>query len=330
MSLEKTNLIDNVRRLSSQGLITQEELLAAYDEGQKEKEAPEIATQAKFSNILYYLGAGIVFIGMVVFIGQQWDKLNSLTRILVTLGSGLVAFVVGVLFNEDERSRQISAGFFLLSGLLIPGGIYITLDILGLQAGDFSTQAIVAAALTGAYLAGFLLFRKKVLLLFTIGFATWFYVALTSSILGDTVLLNDWRSQIYRTMVIFISYLCLGYYFSTTEDKRSAITTWLLGIGIFGFLGCALSLGGWREDGNHFWEVIFPAITFMFVYLSVTFKNRSFLFWSVLYLIAYLFKITSEYFSDSLGWALSLVVLGFLVIGVGFFGLYIHKKYLKS
>ena len=66
------------------------------------------------------------------------------------------------------------------------------------------------------------------------------------------------------------------------------------------------------------------------VFLSVYMKSRSVLIASTLFLVAHVVYITSEYFADSLGWPISLVLLGFVFIGLGYGSVTINKKYIKG
>ena len=43
----------------------------------------------------------------------------------------------------------------------------------------------------------------------------------------------------------------------------------------------------------------------------------------------YILKITSEYFTEGLGWPLALVLAGLAMIGVGYVSLSVSRKYLK-
>ena len=78
------------------------------------------------------------------------------------------------------------------------------------------------------------------------------------------------------------------------------------------------------------WELLFPGIVFAIMFLSIPLKSRSFLIVGAGYLMAYLEKITSEYFSEGLGWPLALIILGFAIIGVGYYAYHLNKKYLAQ
>ncbi len=99
---------------------------------------------------------------------------------------------------------------------------------------------------------------------------------------------------------------------------------WLYGVGALDFLGASLALGGWSPDQNMFWELIFPGLAFGGIFLSTYLKSRVILVICSLYVMAYILKLTAEYFSESIGWAFALVLLGFVLIGYGAF--YVNKK----
>jgi len=46
--------------------------------------------------------------------------------------------------------------------------------------------------------------------------------------------------------------------------------------------------------------------------------------------MAYILKITFEYFSSGLGWPLALVIAGLAMIGVGYMSISLKKKYLST
>lgn len=79
---------------------------------------------------------------------------------------------------------------------------------------------------------------------------------------------------------------------------------------------------------EYFLGVAFPVLVFGVIFLSVYLKSKAFLTWGTLFLMAYILKITSEYFSSGLGWPLVLVIAGFAMIGVGYASLSFGKKYL--
>jgi uncharacterized membrane protein YczE len=50
----------------------------------------------------------------------------------------------------------------------------------------------------------------------------------------------------------------------------------------------------------------------------------------MLFLVAYLIRITAQYFSNITGWPIALIFIGIVIIGLGYLAIYINKKYIKS
>jgi uncharacterized integral membrane protein len=44
----------------------------------------------------------------------------------------------------------------------------------------------------------------------------------------------------------------------------------------------------------------------------------------------YILKLTAEYFADTVGWPLALVISGFILMGVGFMSVQLRQKYTKK
>jgi len=95
-------------------------------------------------------------------------------------------------------------------------------------------------------------------------------------------------------------------------------------------LGSALALGGWSPDQNIFWELIYPILIFGILLLSVRVSSKSLYVWGILFLMAYVMKITDEYFSSGLGWPLVLVIAGLAMIAIGYGAFAVNKKYFSD
>jgi hypothetical protein len=66
------------------------------------------------------------------------------------------------------------------------------------------------------------------------------------------------------------------------------------------------------------------------MFIAIHLRSRAVLIFGAAFLVGDIFKLTSEYFQDSLGWPLMLVLAGFLLIGVGYLTFYLNNKYLKA
>lgn len=323
----KEEVLQYVRALAEQKVVTRDELTEAYDSGSGIKQDVVLTKKLGVAEILYYIGGAIVFLGISILLWQNWSTLGFGTKVLATLGAGIAAYFVGLLFSRDERTETAGSAFYLISALVTPIGLWVVFDNAGFDASSYGSQSLIAGIMLGTFLLSLAVFRKNVFTLFSILFGTWLFFSLTSWMVGGAPYFNDWKFYMYRVLVAGVAYILMGYAFS--KNERAPLSGFLYGFGILGFLGAALALGEWKPNQNVFWELIYPGLVFGALFLSVHVKSKAFLTWGTLFLMAYILKITSEYFSTGLGWPLALVIAGLAMIGVGYMSLSIKKKYLS-
>lgn len=322
----KQELLSGVKELAKQGSLSREELLSAYDEA-KSTEDHGLLHKVGMAEILYYVGGGIVFLGIAVFIANHWDELSTVTKVLTTLGSGIAFYIVGVLFQQRSTLVGVSQAFFFIAALLLPLGLAVSFDQAGWSVDRATTQSIISGILLGVYLASFYEFRRSLFLALSIIFATWFFFSFTSAFF-TTIPIEEWKFYMYRFLAAGASYIFLAHFLKKTTFAPMADGMYSLGA-LF-ILGAAIVLGGYSPDQNSFWEIVFPGIAFGFMFMSIPLKARGFLVFGAAFLMAYILKLTAEYFSDSLGWPLALVVCGLVLIGIGYGTFSINRRYIAK
>ena len=100
--MNKEELLKQVRSLAAQHLVTREEVTTAFDAGLGSDADVEVTRQTGISHILYYVGGAVVFLGISVLIWQHWSALNSATKILSTLGSGVAAYIAAAFLSQTN------------------------------------------------------------------------------------------------------------------------------------------------------------------------------------------------------------------------------------
>jgi hypothetical protein len=105
-----------------------------------------------------------------------------------------------------------------------------------------------------------------------------------------------------------VSYLSLAHAFRGSWNRK--LVGFLCFFGSTGFLGASFL----QVFDSALWEMLYFIIVIGGIALSVYMRSRSVLVMSTLFLIAHVSYITSEYFANSLGWPISLVVLGFVLL----------------
>ncbi|MBI4135037.1 MAG: hypothetical protein HY471_02950 [Candidatus Sungbacteria bacterium] len=272
---------------------------------------------------LYILGAAIVIIGIVIFVAQVWDDIGSFGRIAVTLGLGLLITAIGSMLLRQKPEDNIGPIFHFIGGMLIPGGAVVALSELEVDFVSLWPVAITFGIIFAFYLLLNAVHRQPILTFFAIGNGTAFiYLLVEAMVEGPYYRHEDLYA--YLTMVMGASYLLLAHAFRGGWNRHLIGILYFLGSA--GFLGAAFS----QVFGSIPWQMFYFLIVLGGLFLSVYMKSRSILAMSTLFLIAHVSYITSEYFADSLGWPISLVVLGFVFIGLGYASVTINKRYIRG
>jgi len=325
--LTKEEILQGIKDLASQNQITKSEVMMAF--GQEIMQTPEKKKAGvAITDILYYIGGAVVFMGIGIFVFQNWSSLNSFTRVISTLGSAVAAYFVAILLFRNEKTKNIGVAFHLISALVMPLGLHITFHEAGFNTGTREMQAFISAILLSVYLSSLAIFKKDLFIVFSVIFGTWFFFAFTSFILNSSPLFGK-NFSAYRALLTGLTYVFLGH--SLSSGKHRGVTGFLYGFGVLGVLSSALFLGGWKPNQLEgiFWEVVYPGLIFIVLFLSINLKSGSFLTFGTIFLMAYIIKITAEYFSGSMGWPLSLVVIGLLLIASGYLFIFLRNKYIK-
>ena len=201
----------------------------------------------------------------------------------------------------------------------------VTLSELNLDSGDW-TIAITFGVIFAFYLLLNYIHKNAILTFFAIANGTATVYLVLNAVVGGPF--EGWFGikdiYQYTTMAMGASYLLLAHAFRDGWNKK------LIGVlyffGITGFLGAAFS----QVFDSVPWQMLYFILVIGGLALSVYMRSRSILVMSTLFLIAHVSYITSEYFANSLGWPISLVILGFVFIGLGYVSININKKYIAN
>jgi hypothetical protein len=264
--------------------------------------------------ILAMLGGAFLFAGLGVFIALNWDVMNAAARIIITLGSGIAAFIMALTVAADERYNIAKTPLYLVAALLQPTGILVTLDEFS-AGGDWHLAALLTAGImTAQQAAVFWRKRDTVLLFTTIVFASWFFVVALD-------LLGAKDDFVYFVLGASIVLLCVGL----EHTAHRALTPFWYCIGAIALFGGLFAL---LEDT--LFELLFMVATCGGVFLSTYVRSRTLLCISTLALLAYISYFTSQHFIDSLGWPIVLILLGLILIGLSTAAMRIDRRYIAG
>lgn len=261
--------------------------------------------------LLGYTGGAFVFVGIALLVSMIWEDIGGGQRVVITLGTGIVAFVIAMLCHRDQRYEKAVTPLFLIAAAVQPTGLFVFLDEFVPKTGEPILAAlIVFATVTIQQGLAFLQLRRAGLLFLTLIF----WLAFLATAL-------DWLDvdEKYIAIIVGLSALFLTDW-ANWRGYHAITPFWY-------FLSGAIFLGGVFAvvEGGPL-EIVYLGINGFFVFLSIRLASRSLLFVSVAGLICYLSYFTYEYFADVIGWPIALIVMGLIMIGVSAYALRLGRS----
>lgn len=275
---------------------------------------PSKPSSSVLSTLLAYIGGIFVFAGVGVFIGMYWDDFGSAARMIVTLGVGLVAFVMAVLCLAEERYKRAATPLFLIAALLQPTGILVMLH--EYASGGDTRQGLIFMS---AYMliqqgATFWAKRSSVLAFGAILFAC-ILVANTLDLFG--------MPENPIGVVIGFSLLCIAY--ALQQSRHLAIAPFWYFVG-----GLVLMWAVFELVEHSPFELLFLGLAALLIFLSTAVRSRALLSIGTLSMLLYIGYYTAEHFANTLGWPIALVVIGVALIALSALAVRLNNKYIKS
>ena len=309
MSL-KADVLQDIVALMQHNKITLAEVSRALDDASMQMSA---APASVLSKLFGYIGGIFVFAGIGVFISMYWDDFSSASRVIVTLGTGLIAFVMGLICLSEQKYERVATPLFLIASVLQPTGIMVMLDEYS-SGGDVRHGLLfMAAYMLVQQGATFWAKQRTVLAFSAIIFGCIFFANLFD--------LWDLDEKLIGT-VIGSSLLCLAY--AIQRSKHMAIAPFWY------FVGAVLLLWSIFEwvEGSLF-EPIYLGMTAFMIFLSTFVRSRTLLLVGTLAMLIYIGYYTAEHFANAVGWPIALVIIGIALIGLSALAIRLNNQYIK-
>ena len=263
--------------------------------------------------VLGFLGGTFVFAGIGVFIALQWSQMNSAARVVVTLGSGLAAFVLAMLASREIRFDKVATPLLLIAAGLEPTGMLVAFQEFG-SGGDWRVAGLITSgAMTLQFGAVFGRLRRSTPLFMAVVFGTLFWWTALDLLDVDAKVI---------ALVLGGSMLLAAVGIDRTAH-RDITPVWYL------FGASAFLYGFFDAVERTPFEIGFVAVAAAFVYLSVVLHARTLLFVATMAILAYTAWYTEEHFANSVGWPLALIVFGMFMIGLSALAFRIDRDYVR-
>ncbi len=302
----KEEALEEIIAIARRYDIRAKDINSALDVSDKNQTNSSITTK-----LFSYLGGIFIFSGVCIFTGMFWDDMGSMARVVITLGSGFTAFILGIVALSDNRYDKVVTPFFLIAATLQPTGLFVFLSEYFEGDDPLSGIIVVFFVMTIQQLTTFLVKKRTSLLFFTLLFGSLLFAATFEKLNVD--------SEIIGTIIGF-SLLCIAYAINKTVYEKIC-SFWFFCSSIL-FLWGSFDI---LEDSAI--EIVYLGISAFIVYISTVVKSKALLLVSTLSILGYLVHFTDKYFANSIGWPLSLIILGFVFMGISSVALRIQRKY---
>lgn len=310
MSLKEDALQDIVS-LAKHNQITLEEIAQALNTPQTQAGKQ---SSSGLSKLFGYIGGIFVFAGIGVFISMYWDDFGSAARVIVTLGTGLFAFAMGLVCLADKKYERAATPLFLMSSLLQPTGILVMLHEYA-SGGDARHGLLFMSAYMLIQQGAVFWAKGRTVLAFSaILFGCIFFANLFD--------IWDMNEKLIGT-VIGISLLCIAY--ALNQSKHLAIAPFWY------FVGSVMLLWSIFESvENSPLEPIYLGVSALIIFLSTYVRSRTLLLVGTISMLLYIGYYTAKHFANTVGWPIALVMIGVALIAVSSLAVRLNNKYIKA
>lgn len=277
--------------------------------------------------IFNYAGAALIFFGIAYFISVNWYSLNDFLKIFATLGSAIAAFIIGILLYIDRKHEEAGSAFFMIAGLLLPVGIFVTLNVLSVTWPAEETDLFVTTICLSFFLLAFIYWPRTILLLFCIIFAALFFLSMIDLLITTGGIYPDNLFN-YELMIVGLSCILLGRYLDLQKTYPLTgilyFTGALLLLTTSYFLSGSIFFGENKQDWREL-TALFIILAFIF---SVPLRSKAFLYLGAIFLVIYVFDMSYQFARvfGNMGWPLVLIIAGLLLMFLGYLIYYVHRK----
>ena len=308
---QKEDALYDIVSLAKHNKITLEEIASAL------AAAPVLAVKPSsgvLSKFLGYIGGIFVFAGIGVFISMYWDDFGSAARVIVTLGVGLVAFIMALVCLYDKKYERAATPLFLIASFLQPTGILVMLHEYFFVGDARHGLMFMSAYMLIQQGATFWAKGRTVLAFSVILFGCIFFANLFDIL--------DFNEKLIG-VITGSSLLCIAY--ALNQSKHLAIAP-------FWYLVGAIILMWWVFVAVQHtpFELLYLGLSALLIFLSTYVRSRTLLLVGMLSMLSYIGYYTAKHFANIVGWPIALVMIGIALIGMSALAIKLNNKYIKT
>jgi hypothetical protein len=361
---DKPSALQSIIRFMRDYEITPAEVEAAFH-APAASHAPTARSAGSVARTLFiYLGAIFILAGVSVYIGTFWNTMGSVMRVLVTLGVGYILLVVLVSALHEQKYPRLILPLALASAFVMTGGWFVLIHEVFPQGNNwraaalavFGVMAVHQGALFGRYRLTVLAFTT---LFFVYAFmqvgldlldvpTDYIAIVLGASLFLVATALEKTPHRILSEVALFIAvcWLNAGLFDRVATATSPDWASLIVGLGVMStayglhraethprlaglgyFVGSIMAYGGLFDlvhDSSI--ELLYLAATASMLYACVVLQSRALLVTTVVAMLGFIGYYTGKHFANSLGWPVTLVLMGVAFLGVGALALNVRRR----
>ncbi len=298
--MEKEKKLEEIRKLLEGDEITKKDLFHILIKENFGKDS--------LKQVFSFFGGFIIFLWIVFLAFLHWESFWDIGQVFLTLWSWLVFYLIWVFLILKSKNFLISNVFLLLSAFLLPVGV-IVFESNFLEV-SWYTENLFYSIMFAIFALCFFLIN----LLKNLNFIVFWILAFGS--LSYIMFIGFLDNFLYIENISYYTYMILGVFHiffwvilsGWFYNKVGVFASW-----IWSFLFFVSFFWLCVKEGIIV-ELLYFAFLIFAVFVSIRFFYKPFLVFSLIFLVIYIFYITSEHFEEFIAWPVSLIVSGTLLI----------------
>ena len=266
------------------------------------------------SRLFSYIGGIFIFAGIGVFVSMYWRDFNSEARVIVTLGVGFAAFLMALVCLSDKNYERAATPLFLISLIFQPVGILVMLSEYAVGGDPRNGILFMTAYMLLQQTLTFWAKQRTMLAFGAVFFGTMFFVTLFD--------IWDFKPNLIGS-VIGASLLCIAY--ALNQSRHNAISGGWYFVGALMFLWAVFDM-----VKNTPFEILYLGLAAFLIFVSTWVRSRAVLAVSSLAMLGYIGYFTAEHFADTVGWPITLVIIGMAMFCLGSLAVRLNNKYIRQ
>lgn len=314
--------------------------------------------------LFVYLGAIFIFAGISAYIATFWDSMGSVMRVLVTLGVGYILLIVLISALHENKYPKLILPLALACVFVMTGGWFVLIHEVFPQGNNWRTAALAVFGVMAIHQGALFAKYRLTVLAFTALFFVYAFMQVgfdlldvpmgfIAIVLGASLFLvatalekTPHRALTEPALLIAICWLNGGLFdriaLATSSDWAGLVVgvcllftayglqqgdrfSRLAGLGYF--FGSIMAYAALFDlVHNTSIELIYLAVAASMLYACVVLQSRALLFTTVIAMLGFIGYFTAKHFADSLGWPVTLVLMGVAFLGVGTLAIKVKRR----